>query len=109
MAKYRYYVLIIPTEDLLHATDMLRYDSCYKIDYKADTDHVLIHCLHFTPDRWKSFDALINVGQINTHEMTATEYNEAAAKAHGFLDGIRFAQKWIFNHYQHHHLVEDHG
>ena len=109
MAKYYYHILTMPTAELIYATDMLRYDQCYEIEYRTGQDHATVYCLQFTPDRWASFGVRFRPTQIVKMDMTAAEYNAAAANAHGFVEGVRFAQKWIGNHYQMGRIVEDHG
>ena len=106
MPQSAYYVLTMPVRDLTYATDMLRFDDCFEIEYRPDRTCIRIHCLRFTPARWASFGVKFESRQIERQVMSRAEYNAALANAIGFTNGVRFAQKWIRLHKDIYTIIE---
>lgn len=94
------YVLEILTKDLNHATDMLRYDSCYQSECSKDFALYCLYCASYTPVRWASFG--VQPKLVRTDKISVREKAEKYRAASGFLQGLRFAQQ--FN--PEHRLVE---
>lgn len=89
------YQLDIPMDRLKYATDMLRYDSAFKVSF-LDPLTVRVEMLSFTPGRWESF-GVSNLQPLKYKTLLA-EFQRKVAESHGFLKGLRFFQKWL-QHY----------
>lgn len=82
----------VEQRDLLKATDMLRYDSCYNVQRVGHTTYRL-SCMQFTPARWRSFNAVaVETGTVNVTNKVGTELYIQAA---GLTTGLRLAQHFV--------------
>lgn len=90
MSKTRKYVIYLTKKQLSGATDMLRYDSAYKVEIKGD--EVVIYAAQYTPARWLSFD--IRPTNVIELDSTVSERTENYIRSSGFMEGLRFAQQW---------------
>jgi hypothetical protein len=96
------YRLVIPTEKLQYATDMLRYEGAFQVDIQGG--NAKIEMLSFTPERWASFG--VTCPQPLIDNALAADYKRKGSEAQGFLRGIRFAQAWIQKFPQQTYLVQ---
>lgn len=86
------YTLKIKFKDLRSATDMLRYDACYKATpVKAEFENGVIELetVDFTQDRWESFGVAPTV--VYSEHTPSKQKEELYEQARGFRMALLFA------------------
>jgi hypothetical protein len=81
------YIVTIDTNDLKHATDMLRFDGCYEA--VPTPSGWCLKLLTFTPARWASFGVSYARLMVTEHKVTASEATRQADKALGFREALK--------------------
>jgi len=83
------YVVVVSEEQLRQASDMLRYDGCYRAERTAGGWRLFL--TGWTPARWRSY--CVGLIDATPQKVPLREHNGCILEAIGFSAGLRLAHQ----------------